>query len=79
VEALAGKTVFYGGAFYLTSDRVTSPVYEELPGVYLHAMAYDNLVTFGPDYKRADRDFPSLSRAVDALLPVIVVAIFCCS
>lgn len=54
-EALSGKTVFYGAGFRLTGDVVASPVYAEMPGVYLHAMAYDNLVTFGRHYKRATR------------------------
>lgn len=54
-EALEGKTIFYGAGFRFTGDRVESPVYGEMPGVYLHAMAYDNLLTFGPDYKRAER------------------------
>ena len=54
-DALKDRTVLYGAAFRLTGDRVDSPVYAELPGVYLHAMAYDNLVTFGRDYKRAER------------------------
>lgn len=61
-EALENRTVLYGAGFRLTGDRVDSPVYAELPGVYLHAMAYDNLVTFGRDYKRAER------RGVKALL-----------
>lgn len=55
-DALHRRAVFYGAAFQMVGDRVTSPVYDELPGVYLHAMAYDNLVTFGRDYKRAHRE-----------------------
>ena len=85
-RALKGSAVFYGAAFNLTGDRVTSPVFEELPGVYLHAMAYDNLVTLGSDYKRAEREFflPSLSGRrivipltglVDALLLLVTVGI----
>src|SRR5262249_13521147 len=69
-----------------TGDRVTSPVYEELPGVYLHAMAYDNLRTFGSHYKRAYREtvilslsgrriVVSLTAIVDALLLLFTVAI----
>lgn len=53
--ALTGKTIFYGAGFRFTGDRVESPVYGEMPGVYLHAMAYDNLQTFKQHYKRADR------------------------
>jgi CHASE2 domain-containing sensor protein len=54
-NALAGRTVLYGAGFRLTGDLVNSPVYAELPGVYLHAMAYDNLATFRRGYKRATR------------------------
>jgi CHASE2 domain-containing sensor protein len=54
--AVKGQTVLYGAGFRLTGDQVDSPVYEQLPGVYLHAMAYDNLVTFGSRYKRAEHD-----------------------
>lgn len=85
-RVLAGGTVFYGAAFNLTGDRVVSPVFEELPGVYLHAMAYDNLATFRNDYKRADRELliPSvagrhisipLTGIVDALLLLVTVTI----
>jgi hypothetical protein len=85
-SALKGSTVFYGAAFNLTGDRVVSPVFEELPGVYLHAMAYDNLVTFRTEYKRAERDFPIISLAgrqlaipltvaVDAMLLLVTVTI----
>src|SRR5262249_9514623 len=39
-NALAGKTVLYGAGFQMAGDVVTSPVYRDLPAVYLHAMAY---------------------------------------
>jgi len=63
-EALQGHTVFYGAAFDFVGDRIDSPVYAELPGVYLHAMAHDNLVSFGRDYKRAERQAYLLDLAV---------------
>ncbi len=74
-RAIEGHAVFYGAAFQLTGDRVLSPVFDELPGVYLHAMAYDNLRTFRGNYKRADRPLVrvgdrriSLAGVVDTLL-----------
>ena len=75
VEALHGKAVFYGASFQMVGDRVSSPVYDELPGVYLHAMAYDNLVTFGRNYKRARHELflGSLSMVVNCLLLVLTV------
>ena len=54
-QVIRGKAVFYGASFVAAGDRVVSPTYQDLPGVYLHAMAYDNLVSFGQAYKRADR------------------------
>jgi hypothetical protein len=79
-RAIEGRAVFYGAAFQLTGDRVLSPVFDELPGVYLHAMAYDNLRTFGGNYKRADRPLGqfggrrvSLAGVVDTLLLLATV------
>lgn len=66
-NALTGKTIFYGAGFRFTGDRIESPVYGEMPGIYLHAMAYDNLLTFGEHYKRADRHGP-LVRVIDFAL-----------
>lgn len=54
-QAIRNKAVFYGGGFDVAADRVVSPTYQDLPGVYLHAMAYDNLLSLGKNYKRADR------------------------
>lgn len=41
-----GKVVMYGAKLALGGDIVNSPTYRDLPGVYYHAMAYDNLLTF---------------------------------
>jgi hypothetical protein len=74
-KAIEGKAVFYGGNFQMVGDRVVSPVYDDLPGVYLHAMAYDNLVTFGSAYKRADHHGFSLSSVVNGLLLLFTVVL----
>jgi hypothetical protein len=37
-EVVKDSTVFYGGSFEMAGDRVISPVFDDLPGVYLHAM-----------------------------------------
>ena len=71
--AIQGKAVFYGGSFQMVGDRVISPVFDDLPGVYLHAMAYDNLVTFAGNYKRADHEGLSLSSVVNGLLLLFTV------
>ncbi len=50
---LAGRIVMVGTSRSYTNDLVTSPLHDRLPGVYLHAMALDNLLTYGGNYKRA--------------------------
>ncbi len=53
---LAGKLVMVGGHFRASSDWVESPVHGQVPGVQFHAMALDNLVEGGVDYRRNDAD-----------------------
>lgn len=51
-EQVKDKVVFIGTDLSSAPDRLPVPVYENLPGVYWHAMAFDNLLTLGPDYRR---------------------------
>jgi CHASE2 domain-containing sensor protein len=44
---LEGKYVLIGAAVSGSGDTINSPVHGQLPGVYLHAVALDNLLTFG--------------------------------
>jgi CHASE2 domain-containing sensor protein len=46
LKRIKGSYVFVGGAIAGTGDTVTSPVHGQLPGVFLHAMALDNLLSF---------------------------------
>lgn len=74
-QVVKGNTVFYGGSFEMAGDRVISPVFDDLPGVYLHAMAYDNLLTFRKDFKRAEQHGLSLSRVVNGLLLLFTIVL----
>jgi hypothetical protein len=49
---LAGRAIFYGGNLELSSDRHAVALYGELPGVFVHATAYDNLRVYGENVKR---------------------------
>lgn len=51
-RAVAGKVVFVGMRLDGTNDVTVSPVHGVLPGVFLHAMAFDNLVGMGAAYFR---------------------------
>ena len=44
--------IFYGADVSGISDVVNSPVLGEQPGVFYHAMAFDNLLSYGEDYRR---------------------------
>ncbi len=51
-ELLAGKLVMVGAQLHASNDWVESPVHGQAPGVQFHAMALDNLVEDGADYRR---------------------------
>lgn len=53
-QLLKGRAVLYGASF--NNDFVYSPIQGEIPGVYLHAMAADNLLTFGTEWKHEPKD-----------------------
>lgn len=50
---LHGRYVMIGAAISGYNDVILSPVHEMIPGVFMHAMALDNLLTYGKNYKRA--------------------------
>lgn len=56
---LKDKFVFVGAHVPGYNDFANSPVHGLLPGVHAHAMALDNFLTYGKDYKRqANWDMP---------------------
>ena len=80
-DILHGRYVFYGADLTGLEDTVVPPTHVKLPGVYLHAMALDNLLTFQGDYKHSsisvfggDIGAEGLSLIVAVLLALIVVA-----
>lgn len=51
-EALKGRLLLVGLHIPGAGDQVVSPVHGGLPGVFLHAMALDNLLNWGDRYYR---------------------------
>lgn len=49
-DVLQGRAVFYGGDLSAMHDVVIAPAIGQVPGVQLHAMAFDNLMTYGEHY-----------------------------
>lgn len=52
-QLVRDKIVFYGVSLTGVTQYVRGPGNGQLPGTYLHAMALDNLLTFGPTYVRS--------------------------
>ena len=50
-QAISGKIVLIGADLKAMGDNVFSPLQGRLPGVHVHAMALDNLITFNGQYK----------------------------
>jgi len=57
-DAVAGKIVMIGADLKAVGDNVFSPLHGRLPGVHVHAMALDNLISFEGVYKQ-NGDFDS--------------------
>ncbi|MFD1557963.1 CHASE2 domain-containing protein [Paraburkholderia silviterrae] len=82
-HALNNRVVMIGTARQFSSDYINSPIHGRIPGVYLHAMALDNLDTYGANYKHVaalalstDRDHLCLFALVfGAVLVVALVRI----
>jgi predicted PurR-regulated permease PerM len=54
IKDATGRVIFYGGALQGAQDTFYTPVNELLPGVFVHAMAMDNLITLhGRPYQNA--------------------------
>jgi hypothetical protein len=76
---LDGHVVMIGTAFGYSNDIVVSPIQGRIPGIYLHAMALDNLISRDGDYTKAvefepDADWLHLRAFALLLIGLIGVA-----
>lgn len=76
-DRIAGSVVFYGGSFRGSSDVVPSVVYGELPGVFVHAAYFDNLVTLGDRRFKPDLPAGTSETAYSLWLTGLLAAILC--
>lgn len=78
VERLVeGRIILYGAYIQGASDIVHAPTHTAQAGVYMHAMALDNLITWGEGYIRS-LDQGRLNRAliIDLGLVMLVAALY---
>ena len=75
VDALKGRYVLIGAVVPGQNDLIDSPVHGTIPGIYLHAMALDNLLSYGASFKRsANWDFiPSFELITAGLSAILIV------
>lgn len=53
-DTLRGRTVLIGTRLSGAADLIPTPTHGQLPGVYLHAVALENLLTMGERFDRID-------------------------
>ncbi len=78
VKMAGDHVIFYGGALEGAQDKIYTPVNALLPGVFVHAMAMDNLITLhGQPYQNAvsinGKPVDGNLVQIIAVLPVILI------
>lgn len=74
-ELVENRVVFYGAALLGIEDFVYPSTHTRLPGVFMHAMALDNLWTFGDHYMRQPGPNSQLARW-RSVLEALVLGIY---
>jgi hypothetical protein len=78
IEAIIdGSIVFYGAYFHGAADAMNTPLHNDLPAVFLHSVALDNLVTLGPDaLQHREPTVPLLGVSLPDFLLLAVIGAF---
>lgn len=74
-QLVAGRVVVYGVDLQSIGDYTFSPLHGAIAGPYAHAMALDNLLTFGDAYPRAQEFDLSRPLTAGTLFPLLMVTI----
>jgi hypothetical protein len=72
-----GRYVFYGGNFAMADDLITPPTHEPVPGVFLHAMALDNLLQSQGEYVHLEGESGIFAKTTGLTWLVVAFAGFC--
>lgn len=70
------RIVIYGADITALPDRFISPVHGSVPGLFVHAMATDNLITQGENYWRPAPSFAGLSSTTFFEILFVVGSLF---
>jgi CHASE2 domain-containing sensor protein len=72
---LKDRIVIYGADIPLEKDYVYSPVHGLIPGVFIHAMAIDNLLTFGDRFIHRSEGSETFRRDFTEFQPFVLMLI----
>jgi len=76
-DVLSDSVVFYGAFYHGAADSMNTPLHNDLPAVFLHSMALDNLITVGPDTLRHhEREVPLLGVSLPDFLLLVLIGLF---
>lgn len=78
-EQLHGKIVMVGYNIKGSSDIVTSPLHGPMPGIFIHAMALDNLINYDNEYWHVPKPIVgtlSIADLLDGGLQFVVLIFF---
>lgn len=76
-ELIEGGVVFYGAYFHGAADSMHTPLHNDLPAVFLHASALDNLVTLGPQaLAHTEPTVPILGVSLPDFVLLVVIGAF---
>ena len=72
-KLIKDKYVFYGADLDAVNDYILPPTHFPIPGVYFHAMALDNLLTYGDQYVRYTLDnAPHFSQYIGLVILILL-------
>lgn len=67
------KIVFFGHHLLASRDSHETPVHGYMPGVFIHAMALENLLRYGEDYSKTSKEYLDIIKETDVIELLIVV------
>lgn len=70
---IENKIVFFGHHLLASRDSHETPVHGYMPGVFIHAMALENLLRYGEDYSKNSKEYLEIIKETDVVELLIVV------
>jgi CHASE2 domain-containing sensor protein len=76
-DFLQGRIVLIGTNLPQVRDNILSPVNDQMPGVYLHATALENLLTSGLNYRQSSRSWRKVRENLFEAIIAALLSLVC--